>query len=158
MVNPRSTSSFSHECILLPSYVYNMHQDTKSARLIAVCKRTLMLVSIRIFKNIYMVFPIPSRPHRVSWLFQKVIPHHHYNQEDRITFIRSANPLFYKKISIKYLNSNEMTKASAMLKWGSLFRRFSIFRDKSFHRIFLPDIFPEKRTFWNYVYIAKNVI
>ena len=33
--------SFSHECILLPSYVYNMHQDTKSARLIAVCKRTL---------------------------------------------------------------------------------------------------------------------
>ena len=52
--------------ILLPSYVYNMHQDTKSARLIAVCKRTLMLVSIRIFKNIYMVFPIPSRPHRVS--------------------------------------------------------------------------------------------
>ena len=31
--------SFSDECILLPSYVYNMHQDTKSARLIAVCKR-----------------------------------------------------------------------------------------------------------------------
>ena len=26
---------------LLPSYVYNIHQDTKSPRLIAVCKRTL---------------------------------------------------------------------------------------------------------------------
>ena len=39
--HPRiSTSSFSHECILLPSYVYNMYQDTKLARLIAVCKRT----------------------------------------------------------------------------------------------------------------------
>ena len=36
-----STSSFSHECILLPSHVYNMHQDTKSTRLIAVCKRAL---------------------------------------------------------------------------------------------------------------------
>ena len=36
-----STASFSHECILLPSYVFNMHQDTKSTRLIAVCKRTL---------------------------------------------------------------------------------------------------------------------
>ena len=24
-----STASFSHECILLPSYVYNIHQDTK---------------------------------------------------------------------------------------------------------------------------------
>ena len=35
-----SPASFSDECILLPSYVYNMHQDTKSARLIAVCKRT----------------------------------------------------------------------------------------------------------------------
>ena len=31
---------FLHESILLLSYVYNMHQDTKSARLIAVCKRT----------------------------------------------------------------------------------------------------------------------
>ena len=29
---------------LLPSFVYNMHQDTKSARLIAVCKRTLNVV------------------------------------------------------------------------------------------------------------------
>ena len=30
-----------HECIsiLLPSYIHNMHQDTKLARLIAVCKR-----------------------------------------------------------------------------------------------------------------------
>ena len=26
--------------LLLPSYVYNMRQDTKSARLIAVCKRS----------------------------------------------------------------------------------------------------------------------
>ena len=25
---------------MLPSYVYNMHQDTKSARLIVVCKRS----------------------------------------------------------------------------------------------------------------------
>ena len=31
---------FLTECILLPSYVYNMHQDTKSARLIPVCKRS----------------------------------------------------------------------------------------------------------------------
>ena len=28
----------------LPSYVYNMHQDTKSARLIAVCKRSFVLI------------------------------------------------------------------------------------------------------------------
>ena len=33
-------ASFYHEYVLLPSYVYNMHQDKKSARLIAVCKRT----------------------------------------------------------------------------------------------------------------------
>ena len=36
----KSTASFSHDCILLTSYVYNMHQDTKLARLIAVCKRS----------------------------------------------------------------------------------------------------------------------
>ena len=36
-----STASFSHQCILLPLYGYNMHQDTKSSRLIAVCKRSL---------------------------------------------------------------------------------------------------------------------
>ena len=41
MVHPQKYSVISHECILLPSYVYNMRQDTKSARLIAVCKRTL---------------------------------------------------------------------------------------------------------------------
>ena len=35
-----STASFSQDCILLLSYVYNMHQDTKSSRLIAVCKRS----------------------------------------------------------------------------------------------------------------------
>ena len=35
-----STAEFSHECILLPLYVYNIHRDTKSARLIAVCKRS----------------------------------------------------------------------------------------------------------------------
>ena len=41
MVHPRKyTALFSHECILLPLYVYNMHQDTKSARLIAECERT----------------------------------------------------------------------------------------------------------------------
>ena len=41
MVQPHKyIVSFSHECILLPSYVYNMHQDTKSTQLIAVCKRT----------------------------------------------------------------------------------------------------------------------
>ena len=33
----------SHEYILLPYYAYNMHQDTKSARLIAVCKSYLYL-------------------------------------------------------------------------------------------------------------------
>ena len=32
--------SFAQKCILLPSYVYNMHQDTKSARLIVVWKRS----------------------------------------------------------------------------------------------------------------------
>ena len=38
---PRKYSShFLTECILLPLYVYNMHQDTKSARLIAVCNRS----------------------------------------------------------------------------------------------------------------------
>ena len=42
MVNHESTASFSHECILLPLYVYNMHQDTKSALLIPVCKRTFI--------------------------------------------------------------------------------------------------------------------
>ena len=36
-----STASFSHECILLASYVYNMHQNTKSGRLMVVYKRTL---------------------------------------------------------------------------------------------------------------------
>ena len=35
----------SHECILLPFYVYNMHQDTRSARLIAVCKRTFSQIT-----------------------------------------------------------------------------------------------------------------
>ena len=34
--------------ILLHSYLYNMHQDTKSARLIAVCKRTLSDLTIRL--------------------------------------------------------------------------------------------------------------
>ena len=43
-VHPRKYSViFSHECILLPLYVHNMHQDTKSARLIAVCKRTFLV-------------------------------------------------------------------------------------------------------------------
>ena len=41
--SPTKTVSFSHESILLPSYVYNMHQDTKLARLIAACKRSLNL-------------------------------------------------------------------------------------------------------------------
>ena len=30
---------------MLPSYVYNMYQDTKSTRLIAVCKRSLSMVN-----------------------------------------------------------------------------------------------------------------
>ena len=37
----KATVLFSHECILLPSYVHNIHQDTKSARLIVVCKRSV---------------------------------------------------------------------------------------------------------------------
>ena len=45
----KSTVEFSHKCILLPSYVYNMHQDTKSARLIAVCKRSFNLYSVVLF-------------------------------------------------------------------------------------------------------------
>ena len=36
-----STASFSDQCILLPLYVYNIHQDTKSARLIAVSRTYL---------------------------------------------------------------------------------------------------------------------
>ena len=31
MFNTQKHRSFSHKCILLPTYVYNMHQDTKSA-------------------------------------------------------------------------------------------------------------------------------
>lgn len=42
MVRPqKSTATFSHEHILLSSYVANMHQDAKSHRLIAMRKRTL---------------------------------------------------------------------------------------------------------------------
>ena len=41
MVHLENTASFSHERILLPLYVYNMHQDTKSAQLITVCTRTI---------------------------------------------------------------------------------------------------------------------
>ena len=37
---------FLTECILLPSYVYNIHQDTKSAQLIAVCKRIALGVEL----------------------------------------------------------------------------------------------------------------
>ena len=45
---------FSHECILL-FYVYNMHQDMKSARLIAVYKRSYKLVysEVYYFSSIY---------------------------------------------------------------------------------------------------------
>ena len=50
MLTHKSTSSFSHECILLPLYLYNIHQDTKSVRLIAVCNwRTCTLISRRIW-------------------------------------------------------------------------------------------------------------
>ena len=46
MVHPRKYSVIfsrirAHECILLPSYVYNIYQDMKSARLITVCKHSL---------------------------------------------------------------------------------------------------------------------
>ena len=64
MVHRRiSTSSFSHECILLPSHVYNMHQDTKSARLIAVCKRSLTKIGFSSLREITNYW----RP-RCSWL------------------------------------------------------------------------------------------
>ena len=43
-----STASFSDECIFLPLYVYNILQDGKSARLIAMCKRTLITVILLI--------------------------------------------------------------------------------------------------------------
>ena len=33
MIHLQNKASFSHECILLPSYVFNMHQDTKSVQL-----------------------------------------------------------------------------------------------------------------------------
>ena len=36
-----------------PSYVYNMHQDTKSARLIALCKRTLTLFKFYSSQKLY---------------------------------------------------------------------------------------------------------
>ena len=42
MVRPQKcTASFSHEHILLSSYVAKMHEDTKSDRLIAMRKHTL---------------------------------------------------------------------------------------------------------------------
>ena len=40
MIRTRKHSVIFSRMHLLPSFVYNIHQDTKSARLIAVCKRT----------------------------------------------------------------------------------------------------------------------
>ena len=64
--NESTASWFSRECILLPSYVYNMLQDTKSARLIAVCKRSLRLeldVQSKRFSNLLLrVLPPPPLP------------------------------------------------------------------------------------------------
>ena len=53
MVHTRK--SFSDECILLPLYVYNNHQDTKSARLIAECKRTLTVILLIMYGSIPVV-------------------------------------------------------------------------------------------------------
>ena len=46
MIHPRKHSVIFSRIHLLPSFVYNMHQDTKSARLIAVCKRSLNLFPV----------------------------------------------------------------------------------------------------------------
>ena len=65
--------------ILLPLYVYNMHQDTKSARLIAVCKRSFTRIP---FHQLYrgengilfflyptiLCAPTLSRVRKVLWL------------------------------------------------------------------------------------------
>ena len=56
--------SFSHECIVLPSYVCNMHQDTKSARLITVCKRTFKWRSFGKFSLSFVTCSV------VTWLSQ----------------------------------------------------------------------------------------
>ena len=45
------TASFSEECISLHLYVYKIHQDTKSTRLIALCKRTLITVILTISRD-----------------------------------------------------------------------------------------------------------
>ena len=46
--------------VLLPSHVYNMHQDTKSARLIVVCKRTLTRQG-RVFRKKTLLIPCFSK-------------------------------------------------------------------------------------------------
>ena len=61
--NGSSTKAQCHfltNAILLPSYVYNMHQDTKSARLIAVCKHS--------FKQNKSPTNIVRRPVQISCL------------------------------------------------------------------------------------------
>ena len=56
---------FLTECILLPLYVYNMHQDTKSARLIAVCKRSFRVTwytsSLKVWRSRQTIVMIHQR-------------------------------------------------------------------------------------------------
>ena len=51
-------ATFSHECILLPSYLYNMHQDTKSSQLLAACKRTLIAVDDSLRISAHEILPV----------------------------------------------------------------------------------------------------
>ena len=46
MIHTRKHSVIFSRMHLLPSFAYNMHQDTKSARLIAVCKRTFTCLTL----------------------------------------------------------------------------------------------------------------
>ena len=67
MVHSRKHISWSsHECILLPSCIYNMHQDTKSAQLIVVCKRTFTYFCILLCICYCFIHMIGL--HSVTWL------------------------------------------------------------------------------------------
>ena len=45
---------FCHEVVLLHSYVYNMHQDTKSARLIAVFNFFVAISNLSVFVTLHV--------------------------------------------------------------------------------------------------------
>ena len=87
--SPTKVVSFSHECTLLPSYVYNMHQDTKSVRLIAVCKRLRHWTRL----THWPTHPTPLLPHKVI-----------ENDNSRISKMKIMTSIFYWN-EIKHLHS-----------------------------------------------------